>query len=167
MNRPLRTGSRRRCGNMPQEEWRITATEISSRSSADVYYGDKTVRIPGEVMAGCFLADPYEMFWLEEEDRGIRPWNLPEEKRQHKLTEAERAAVMGTVNDFFRHRKEPIIFLTREIEDKALELADRIKDQQLSARKAAVLLKKEFPDLSSSFCKAMITDALAGVKWYK
>ena len=74
---------------------------------------------------------------------------------------------MGTVNDFFRHRKEPIIFLTREIEDKALELADRIKDQQLSARKAAVLLKKEFPDLSSSFCKAMITDALAGVKWYK
>lgn len=167
MNRPLRAGSWRRYGNMPQEEWRITAIEISSRSSADVYYGDKIVRIPGEVMTGCFLADPYEMFWLEKEDRGIRPWNLPEEKRKHKLTEAERAAVMETVNDFFRHRKEPIIFLTIEIEDKALELADRIKDKQVSGRKAAVLLKKEFPDLSDSFCKAMITDALAGMKWYK
>jgi hypothetical protein len=74
---------------------------------------------------------------------------------------------METVNDFFRHRKEPIIFLTKEIEDKALELADRIKDKQVSGRQAAVLLKKEFPDLSDSFCKARITDALAGMKWYK
>lgn len=152
---------------MPQEEWRITAAEISSRSSADVYYGDKTVRIPGEVMTGCFLADPYEMFWLEEEDRGIRPCNLPEEKRKHKLSETERTIVMETVNDFFQHRKEPIILLTGEIEGLSLELADMIKDKQISARKAAVLLKKEFPVLSASFCKAMITDTLAGVKWYK
>ena len=53
---------------MIQEEWRITGIRISSKSNADVYYGDKIVRIPGEVMARYFLADPYEMFWLEKED---------------------------------------------------------------------------------------------------
>ena len=43
---------------MLQEEWRITGTAISSRSSADVYYGNRTVRIPGEMMVSYFLADP-------------------------------------------------------------------------------------------------------------
>ena len=64
---------------MIREEWRITDIRISSRSNADVYYGDKTVRIPGEVMVRYFLADPYDMFWLEKEDRDTRPWDLPEE----------------------------------------------------------------------------------------
>ena len=152
---------------MPQGEWRITGTRISSRSSADVYYGDRTVRIPGEIMVSWFLANPYEMFWLEKEDRESWPWDLSEEKRKNKLSESERAAVMETVNVFFRHRKEPIIFLTKEIEDRSLELADMIKNKQISRRKAATLLKKEFPDLSDSFCKAMITDSLAGARWYK
>ena len=152
---------------MLQEEWLITGTRISSRSNADVYYGDRTVRIPGEVMVGYFLADPYEMFWLEIEDRKIWPWDLPEEKRKNRLSETERVAVMKTVNTFFRHRKEPIIFLTKEIEDRSLELADMIKNKQISRRKAATLLKKEFPDLSDSFCKAMITDSLAEARWYK
>ena len=97
------------------EEWRITGTRISSRSDADVYYGDKTVRIPGEVMVSYFLADPYEMFWLEKEDREIWPWKLPEEKRKNMLSETERAAVMETVNDFFRHKKKTIVFLERKL----------------------------------------------------
>ena len=130
---------------MQQGEWQVTGTRISSRSNADVYYGDKTVRIPGEVMADYFLADPYDMFWLEKEDRDIWPWDLPEEKRKNRLSEAEIAAVMETVNDHFRHRRGPIIFLTKEIESRSLELADMIKGKQISRRKAAAALKKEFP----------------------
>ena len=150
-----------------QEEWHITGTRISDKSSADVYYGDRTVRIPGEVMISYFLADPYEMFWLEKEDRETWPWKLPEEKRKNKLSETERFAVMETVNDLFRNRKDPIVFLTKEIEDRSLDLAGMIKDRQISRWKAAVLLKKEFPVLPDSFCKDMITDSLAGVRWYK
>ena len=152
---------------MLQEEWQITDTIISSRSSADVYYGDKTVRIPGEVMVSYFLADPYEMFWLEKDDRETRPWDLPEEKRKNKLSEEERTAVMETVNDFFRHRKEPVIFLTKEIESRSLELAAMIKDKQISKRKAAAVLKKEFTDLPGWFFKDMIADAMNGARWYK
>ena len=153
--------------NMTAEEWLITGTRISSRSNADVYYGDKTVRMPGELMADYFLANPYDMFWIEKEDWEIWPWNLPEERRKNKLSEADRATVIGTVNDFFRHRKEPIIFLTKEIENRSLELAAMIKDRQISKRKAADILKKEFPDLPGRFYKAMITDSLAGARWYK
>ncbi|MBQ6478725.1 MAG: hypothetical protein IJI44_05065 [Erysipelotrichaceae bacterium] len=152
---------------MLQGEEQITGIRISSRSNADVYFGDKTVRIPGEVMTKYFLADPYAMFWLEKEDREIWPWNLPEEKRKNKLSETERFSVMKTVNDFFRNRKEPIIFLTKEIEDFSLKLADRIKDKQISRRKAVSLLKKEFPLLPEGFCKDMITDSLAGFGWYQ
>lgn len=153
--------------DMQDEKWRITGTRISSRSSADVYYGDQTVRILGEAMVSYFLGDPYEMFWVEKEDRVIWPWDLPEEKRKNRLSETERDAVMETVNDHFRHRNEPVIFLTREIEECSLELADRIREHQISGRKAAALLKKEFPDLPDDFCKAMITDSLAGTKWYQ
>ena len=151
---------------MWKEEWQITGTRISSKSAADVYYGEKTVRIPGEMMVSYFLADPYEMFWLEKEDREIWPWNLPEEKRKNQLSDTERAAVMETVNDFFQKRKEPILFLTKEIEDRSLELADRIKEKQISKRKAAAILKNEFSDLPNEFYKALITDALAGTRWY-
>ena len=153
--------------NMIAEEWRITGTRISSRSNADVYYGDKTVRIPGEVMVSYFLADPYEMFWLEKEDREIWPWNLPEEKRKNKLSETERTAVMDTVKDYFLHKKEPIIFLTKEIEDRSLELADMIKDKHISRRKAVAMLKKEYPVLLNTFYKAMIIDSLAGARWFQ
>ncbi len=39
-------------------EWWINDILISSRSSADIYFGDKLVRIPGELMADYFLAEP-------------------------------------------------------------------------------------------------------------
>jgi len=149
------------------EEWRITGTRISSKSNADVYYGDKTVRIPGEAMVSYFLANPYEMFWLEKEDRDIWPWKLPEEKRKKKLSKTEITAVMETVNDFFRHRKDPIIFLTKEMEDRSWALAELIKDKQISRRKAVSMLKKAFPDLFDRFYKAMIIDSLAGARWYE
>ena len=139
---------------MLQEEWRITGTAISSRSSADVYYGNRTVRIPGEMMVSYFLADPYEMFWL------------PEERRRNRLSGTERTAVMKTVSDFFRHKKEPVIFLTEEIEDRSLKLACMIKDKKISRRNAVAMLKKEFPDLLSGFYRDMIIDSLAGAKWY-
>ena len=150
---------------MLQEEWRITGVRISSRSTADVYFGDRTVRIPGEVMVDCFLADPCDMYWIEKEDREIWPWDLPEEKRKNRLSETETASVLETVTAFFRHRKEPIVFLTGETEDRALELAGRIKDKQISRRKAAALLKKAVPDLSFRFCRDLIGDALAGAGW--
>ena len=151
---------------MWKEEWQITGSRISSKSAADVYYGEKTVRIPGEMMVSYFLADPYEMFWLEKEDREIWPWNLPEEKRQNKLSETETDAVMETVNDFFWHKKDPIIFLTKDIEDRSLELADMIKEKKISKRKAVAILKKEFPDHLSCFYQAIIIDSLAGARWY-
>ena len=151
---------------MLQEEWQITGTAISSRSSADVFYGDRIVRIPGEMMVSYFLADPYEMFWLETEDRKFLPWNLPEEKRRNKLSETEKVAVMETVSDFFRHKKEPVIFLTKEIEDRSLKLACMIKDKKISRRNAVAMLKKEFPDLLSGFYRDMIIDSLAEAKWY-
>lgn len=153
--------------SMMTEEWLITGTRISSRSNADVYYGDKTVRITGEAMAPYFLANPYEMFWLEIEDREIWPWNLPEEKRKNMLSETERAVVMETVNDYFLHKRDPIIFLTKEIEDRSLELADMIKDKKISKRNAVAMLKKEFPDHLDKFYKAIIIDSLAGARWYK
>lgn len=59
---------------MIQEEWRITGIRISSKSNADVCYGDKIVRIPGEVCkdmitdamtgAGWFLQNAGEAFRL-------------------------------------------------------------------------------------------------------
>ena len=73
---------------------------------------------------------------------------------------------METVSDYYRHRKEPIIFLTREMEERSLALADMIKARQISRWRAAAMFRKEFPDLSARFCKAMITDALAGIRWY-
>jgi hypothetical protein len=73
---------------------------------------------------------------------------------------------METVNDFFRHKKDPIIFLTKDIEDRSLELADMIKEKKISKRKAMAMLKKEFPDLLDSFYQAMIIDSLAGARWY-
>ena len=152
--------------NMITEEWRITGIRISSKSNADVYYGDKTVRIPGEAMVSYFLADPYEMFWIEKEDREIWPWNLPEEKREKKLSETERNTVMSTVDAFFLHKKEPVIFLTKEIEARSLALADMIKDKKISRRKAVAILQKEFPYHLNVFYKAMIIDSLARARWY-
>ena len=93
-----------------QEEWHITGTRISDKSSADVYYGDRTVRIPREVMISYFLADPYEMFWLEKEDRETWPWKLPEEKRKKKLSEMERTAVMES----FLNDQADIVFALKE-----------------------------------------------------
>ncbi len=149
-----------------RKAWEITGIRISSRSDADVYYGDRTVRIPGEAMTDWFLADPYEMFWLEKEDREIWPWKLPGEKRRNILSEEESAAVMDTVTLYFRNRKHPVIFLTREIENRAFELAAMVRERRMSGWKAASALKKEFPDLPDRFCRTMITDALAGVRWY-
>ena len=90
---------------MTQKEWQITGTRISSKSCADVYFGDRTVRIPGEVMVSYFLADPYEMFWLEKEDREIWPWHLLEKKQQNKLSEEDRKAVMENRQCFLPAQK--------------------------------------------------------------
>ena len=149
-----------------EQEWRITAVPITSRSSADVYFGEKTVRIPGELMVHYFLGVPYEMFWLAREDRKIWPWKLDDEKRKNRLTETEQKIVMNAVNEHFRNAKERVFFLTRELENRAFELVDMINKGQVSRKQAASVLKKEFPELTDEFCRDMITDSLAGVRWY-
>ena len=148
-------------------EWTVTATRISSRSNADVLFGERAVRIPGELLWRWFLANPYEMFWLAKEDWETWPWELPQEKRQNRLTEAETRAVMDAVNAFCKGDRNTIQFLTKELEDRAFTLAERIKTKQLSKRKAIRVLKKEFPNYLKHFYSAMITDALSGVRWYK
>lgn len=118
-------------------------------------------------MVSYFLANPYEMFWLAEEDRDIWPWNLPEEKRKKRLSETERSSVIDAVSDYCRHRKEPIIFLTREMEARSLELADRIKNKKLFRMQAIAMLRKEYPNLPRWFYRITIIDSLAGVKWHQ
>lgn len=142
-------------------EWTVTATRISSKSSADILFGEKAVRIPGDLMCRYFLADPYEMFWLAKEDWETWPWNLPQEKRQNRLTEAETRAVMDAVNAFFKGNRFSIRFLTKELEDRAFALAEQIRNKQLSKRQAIRMLKKEFPNYLKHFYSAMITDASA------
>lgn len=147
-------------------EWSVTAIRISSKSSADVLFGERAVRIPGELLWRWFLADPYEMFWLAKEDWETWPWNLPPEKRQNRLTEAETQAVMEAVNAFCKGDRNTIQFLTKELEDRAFTLAEQIKRRQLSKRKAARVLKKEFPHYLKRFYPELITDSLTGVRWY-
>lgn len=148
-------------------EWRITGIRISSRSSADVVFGDRTVRIPGELLIHDFLGAPEEMFWLAEEDRELWPWRLPPERRQNRLSEAERQAVMDAVKDYCRPRSEAVRFLTRELEGRALALAREIQNGQLTKRKAAAALRREFPELPEKFCRDLVTDVLAGCRWYR
>ena len=124
-------------------------------------------------MVDHFLAVPYDMFWLAEEDRDIWPWKLPQERRMNTLSEAERQSVMTAVNEYYRHRKDPVIFLTKELEDRSLELAEMIRNKQISGpmwiarRKAAALLKKEFPGLPDKFYRYQIIDSLTGARWYR
>lgn len=147
-------------------QWAVTATRISSKSSADVLLGEKAVRIPGELLSSFFLADPYEMFWLAKEDWETWPWVLPPEKRQNRLSEAESQAVVDAVNAFCKDKGCSIQFLTRELEARAFTLAEQIRNKQCSKRKAIRVLRKEFPNYLKHFYAAMIADALSGVSWY-
>lgn len=147
-------------------EWTVTATRISSKSNADVLFGERAVRIPGELLWRYFLADPYEMFWLAKEDWETWPWNLPPEKRQNRLSEAETRAVMKAVNAFCKGDRNSIQFLTKELEDRAFALAEQINNRHISKRKAVRLLRKEFPNYIKQFYQDMITGALSGVRWY-
>ncbi|MBO4919475.1 MAG: hypothetical protein J5365_04900 [Erysipelotrichaceae bacterium] len=149
------------------KEWWVTRIWITSRSSADVYFGEKAVRIPGELLMNCFLGEPYSMFWVAEEDRSEWPWKLEKEKCQNLLSEADRLSVMDAVNDYYLNRKERIIFLTKELELRAIELSEKVKDGRLTRIDAALQLKKEFPDLPNYFYRDQITDSLAGVRWYQ
>ena len=148
-------------------EWWISDILITSKSSADVCFGDKTVRIPGELMMDYYLAEPYSMFWLKEEDRNVWPWLLDKEKCQDLLSKEDRESVMDAVNDYYLNRRERIIFLTKELEERAVELSEKVKDNELTKSGAALQLKKEFPDLPDCFYKYEIIDSLAGVRWYK
>lgn len=147
-------------------EWTISGIRISSKSNADVLFGEQNVRIPGELLWRYFLANPYEMFWLAKEDWETWPWNLPPEKRQNRLSEAETRAVMDAVNAFCKRDRNSIQFLTKELEDHAFALAEQINNRQISKRKAVHLLRKEFPNYMKQFYQDMIAGALSGVRWY-
>ena len=154
------------------EQWWITDIRSGSRSSVDISFAERTVRIPGELMADHFLAIPDEMFFLAEEDRDVWPWRLPPERRTDKLSKEERRAVMDAVNNYYRGRRDPVIFLTSELESRSVELAEQIKRRKISGptwiarRKAAALLQREFPGLLKSFYQYQIIDAMAGIRRY-
>lgn len=76
-------------------------------------------------------------------------------------------AVMDAVNAFCKGDRNSILFLTKELEDRAFTLAEQIKNKQLSKRKAIRVLKKEFPNYLKQFYPDIISDALSGVGWYK
>lgn len=146
--------------------WEITDVRISSRSSADITFGTRTVRLPGELQAYCFLAVSDGMFWLSEEDRDVWPWLLDPAKRQDLLTEQECRAVTAAVEDYFRDRSDPVLVLTREMEERAFDLAGGIRDRKMTKRRAAEILRSLFPGRPAAFYPDLVSDALNGVRWY-
>ena len=145
----------------------ISQIIFSSRSDVNIYFKEKIVRIPGELMVSFFLADPYSMFWVNKEDTNILPWELPSEKKAKILTEEERLSVMGVVDKYYKHKKEPIIFYTKEFEDYAFELASKIRNKELSKFRAKHLLRKNYSSYPSTFYKDVIEAALNGNGWYR
>jgi len=145
----------------------ISDIRVSSRSTADVHFGEKIVRMDGEIEANYFLADATSMFWLAEEDSRDWPWTLPEEKRRNILTDAERNAVMEAVNAYGKHSNGQLFFMTKELEECAVELADKVQSKEISLRKAARLLQEAFPGYPRGFYKNEITCCEQGYRWYK
>ena len=145
----------------------ISDIRVSSRSTADVHFGEKIVRMDGEIEANYFLADAHSMFWLTEEDSRDWPWTLPEEKRRNILTDAETQAVMDAVTAYGKHPNGQIFFLTGQLEKCAVELADKVQSKDLSLRKAARLLQESFPGYPKGFYKNEIECCHNGYRWYK
>ena len=145
----------------------ISDIRFNSRSTADVHFGGKIVRMNGEIEANYFLADAHSMFWLAEEDSHDWPWNLPEEKRRNVLTDAERDAVMEAVNAYGKRPNGQIFFMTKELEECAVELAAKVQSKDISLRKASSLLKEAFPGYPKGFYKNEIVCCKDGYKWYK
>ena len=146
--------------------WQITDVRITSRSSADITFGTRTVRLRGELMAAYFLAVPDGMFWLAEEDRDIWPWRLDPAKQRDLLTERESAAVIAAVEDYFRGRPDPVFFLTRQREALAFALAGRIRDGKTTNRRAIEEMRSLLPGLPARLYRDLLTDAQNGVRWY-
>lgn len=140
---------------------------FNSKDTADVHFGDLIVRMNGEIEANYFLANPYSMFWLAEEDSQIWPWNLETEKKQNVLSEAERQAAMDAVNAYGKHPNGQIFFMTKELEGYAVELAEKVRDKKMSKLKAASLLKASFPGYPRGFYKNEIDCCYNGYIWYK
>ena len=145
----------------------ISDIRISSRSTADVHFGGKIVRMDGEIEGNYFLADAHSMFWLAEEDSHDWPWTLPEESRRNVLTDAERDAVMEAVSAYGKHPNGQIFFMTKELEECAAELAGKVQSKDISLRKAASLLKEAFPGYPRGFYKNEIDVCRHGYRWYK
>ncbi len=121
---------------------------------------------PASYQSIVFLADPYSMFWINKEDTNVWPWELPHEKRTNVLSETERISVMEAIDNYYKRKKEPILFITKEFEDFGVELANRIQKKELSKFRARILLKKEFPNYPPSIYKDMIEFALSGHRFW-
>ena len=145
----------------------ISEIRFNSRSTVDVHFGGRIVRMEGEIEANYFLADAHSMFWLAEEDSHDWPWTLPEESRRNVLTDAERDAVMEAVSAYGKHSNGQIFFMTKELEECAAELAGKVQSKDISLRKAASLLKEAFPGYPKGFYKNEIVCCKDGYKWYK
>lgn len=142
--------------NNTNELSNITKVIFSSRSTVDIYFNNKIVRASGELCCYYFLAYP-GMFYIEEEDTKEWPWKLEEIRKQNILTMEEENKVISIVRDYYKNKKEPIIFLTKDIEDYSYELANKVYQKEISKRKAIRLLKKEFPIYPRSFYTDEIT----------
>ena len=148
------------------EMWRIIRVVISSRCTADVHFAEKIVRIRGELCAHYFLANPYTMIRITEAESRTAPWLLDQGRQKERLSESDCRNVMNAVNDYYRNKTEPVIFLTKEAEDYAFDLADAVKERRISKRKAIRLYQKAFPDYTDSFCRGEIESVLLEIRWF-
>ena len=148
------------------KEWWITGITKPHKEAVEIEFNDRTVRFREE----GHLADPYDMIWVKKEDRN-GPF-LDSESRKDVLDEADRQAVMDAVNDYYRFRSDAIVFWTKQLEEYAYELADRVKKNGLWKSQAAGKLKKAFmeqneTDLPYSFYADLIAWVMEGGRWYK
>ncbi len=147
-------------------ELTVSKTVISSRSTADIYFDDQIIRVSGELCMNYFLADPYTMIRIEESDLGIWPWQLSAERQRNHLSDEKMMSCMAAVRNYCRNSEDLIVFLTREFEDRAFQLADMVSDRKISKLTAIQMLKDDFPEESLLFCKDEIETAISGYRWH-
>ncbi len=82
---------------------------ISSKSTADIYFADKIIRVFGELGLYSFLASTKDMIWLK-----------PTHLKNKGLTYSEQQEVVKMVDAFYEGKKERIYFEDNSIMNRLL-----------------------------------------------
>lgn len=106
------------------------------REKAEAFFEDCAVVVPGEDCWYWYVTDPKELYWLK-----------PPEKAEKPLTVEEQAWFMEQVNDYYKGKKYPILFITEEIKHSAAETAEKVYRRELKWRRANKLLRCTWPAL--------------------